>query len=260
MEPRVRSLRRDDDRSTFRSGDASLDAFFAQYAGQHQFKACASVTYVVERNGRIAGYATVIAACIDIVDLPPEDRLRYPYPAPVLSLARLATDERDRGRGIGSTTAHARLRDGGKMADELGCVGVVVDSKAGALRFYGKYGFKERPVVTAIADAPTPLFLKIATIKKAARAAPDAFDLSMHARSEAGSATAYARSKIRTSPAGLPGRPETVSARSSAIAAPSPASRRWPETSTAPAATCTQACRPGASSSVACSPSPKVPA
>ena len=42
-----------------------------------------------------------------------------------------------------------------------------MDSKAGALPFYEKYGFKPRPVVTAVADAPTPLFLKIATIKKA---------------------------------------------------------------------------------------------
>ena len=167
MELRVRSLRRDDDRSTFRSADASLDAFFAQYAGQHQFKAHASVTYVVDREGRIAGYATVTAACIDIVDLPPEDRLRYPYPAPVLSLARLATDERDRGLGIGRTLlAHVFIL-AAKMADELGCVGVVVDSKAGALPFYEKYGFKPRPLVTTGADVPTPLFLKIATIKKA---------------------------------------------------------------------------------------------
>jgi hypothetical protein len=56
VELRVRPLRRDDDRSTFRSGDASLDVFFAQYAGQHQFKTCASVTYVVEGEGRVAGY------------------------------------------------------------------------------------------------------------------------------------------------------------------------------------------------------------
>ena len=62
MGPGVRPLRREDDRSTFRSGDASLDAFFAQYAGQHQFKAHASVTYVVDREDRIAGYATVTAA------------------------------------------------------------------------------------------------------------------------------------------------------------------------------------------------------
>jgi GNAT superfamily N-acetyltransferase len=141
--PGVRPLRGEDDRSTFRSGDASLDVFFAQYAGQHQFKAHASVTYVAKREGRIAGYATVTAACIDIVDLPPEDRLRYPYPAPVLSLARLATDERDRGQGIGGMLlAHVFV-------------------------LAAKYGFKPRPVVTEVADAPTPLFLKIATIKKA---------------------------------------------------------------------------------------------
>jgi GNAT superfamily N-acetyltransferase len=167
VEPLVRSLRREDDRSTFRSGDASLDVFFAQYAGQHQFKAHASVTYVVEREARIAGYATVTAACVDIVDLPPEDRLRYPYPAPVLSLARLATDERDRGQGIGRTLLVQVFMLAARMSEELGCVGVVVDSKAGALSFYEKYGFKPRPVVTADADEPTPLFLKIATIKKA---------------------------------------------------------------------------------------------
>ena len=58
-----------------------------------------------------------------------------------------------------------------KMADKLGCVGVVVDSKARALPLYQKFGFKPRPVVTAIADAPTPLFLKIVTIRKALRSA-----------------------------------------------------------------------------------------
>ena len=156
MELLVRALRRDDDRSQFRSGDASLDTFFVQYAGQHQFKACASVTYVVEGGERIAGYATVTAACIDIVDLPPEDRLRYPYPAPVLSLARLATDERDRHRGIGSMLLTHVFVLAAKMADELGCVGVVVDSKAGALSFYEKYGFKPRPVVTGRAGLGEP--------------------------------------------------------------------------------------------------------
>jgi GNAT superfamily N-acetyltransferase len=164
----VRPLRPADDRSTFRSGDADLDTFFARYAGQHQFKACASVTYVVEGNeGRIAGYATLTAACIDIVDLPVEDRMRYPYPAPVLSLARLATDERDRGQGIGSSLLAHVFVLAARMSDELGCVGVIVDSKVGALAFYERFGFKARPVLTPGPDAPMPLFLKIRTIRKA---------------------------------------------------------------------------------------------
>jgi len=171
VEPQVRSLRREDDRSTFRSGDPSLDVFFAQYAGQHQFKACASVTYVIEREGRLAGDATVTAACIDILELPPDDRMRYPYPAPVLSLARLATDERDRGSGIGKRLLTHVFVLAAKMADELGCVGIVVDSKAGAVSFYQRYGFKPRPLAVAVDDAPTPLFLKIGTIKKALRGA-----------------------------------------------------------------------------------------
>jgi GNAT superfamily N-acetyltransferase len=93
---------------------------------------------------------------------------RYPYPAPVLSLARLATDERDRGREIGSRLLAHMFVLAAKMADELGCVGVVVDSKAGALQFYEKYGFKPRvshghgpytivgPFPSTISSTPSP--------------------------------------------------------------------------------------------------------
>ena len=52
-----------DDRSTFRSGNADLDRFFARYAGQDQFRHHIGTTYVaVDDAGVIMGYATVSAS------------------------------------------------------------------------------------------------------------------------------------------------------------------------------------------------------
>ena len=38
MAIKIRALRDADDRTTFRSGHADLDRFFAQFAGQNQFR------------------------------------------------------------------------------------------------------------------------------------------------------------------------------------------------------------------------------
>jgi len=54
-----------------------------------------------------------------------------------------------------------------RTADEIGCVGVVVDAKPDALGFYRAYGFE--PLFTvegALLDrpAPTPMFLPLSSI------------------------------------------------------------------------------------------------
>lgn len=164
----VRPLRRGDNRSGFRSGSEPLDQFFARYAGQHHHKLAASVTYVAEWEEQLAGYVTVTAATVDVEELAPEDRVRYPYPLPVLSLARMATDERHRSQGIGGALLRHVLGLAAKMADEIGCVGVVVDAKAGALGFYERFGFRSRLIVETTTEPSTssPLFLKISTIRR----------------------------------------------------------------------------------------------
>jgi GNAT superfamily N-acetyltransferase len=98
----IRALREDDDRTPFRSGDADLDRFFHQFAGQNQFRHHLGVTYVAVEDRTILGFATVAAAHVEIDDLPLAVRRKLPrYPLPVLRLARLAVDQSAQGQGLG---------------------------------------------------------------------------------------------------------------------------------------------------------------
>lgn len=62
------------------------------------------------------------------------------------------------------------LRLARQMADEYGCVGVVVDAKPEAEAFYAKYGFVAVDAVEGRSDArpvPTPMFLSMRAIRDA---------------------------------------------------------------------------------------------
>jgi len=104
-------------------------------------------------------------------DLPERDRKRLPrYPVPVLGLARLAVDETARGAGVGAQLLRFVLGLSVKMADEVGCSGVVVDAKAGAIEFYAKYGFTPFVAIEGESEArprPTTMWLPMRAIKAA---------------------------------------------------------------------------------------------
>lgn len=167
----IRALRDDDDRASFRSGDTDLDRFLHQFAGQNQFRHHLGVTYVAVAHRTILGYATVAAAHVEIDELPVTARRKLPhYPLPVLRLARLAVDHAAQGRGLGLELLRFVLRLALQMADQYGCVGVVVDAKPDARAFYAKYGFIAVEAVEGQSDArpaPTPMFLSIRTIQTA---------------------------------------------------------------------------------------------
>ena len=98
----IRLLLPGDDRSDFVSGDEALDRYFLKYAGQNQFRHRIGVNYVAIMEGRVIGYAGVSPAHIEVERVPAALSKRLPgYPLPVLRLARLATDRRVRGQGVG---------------------------------------------------------------------------------------------------------------------------------------------------------------
>ena len=168
----IRALRELDDRRSFRSGDADLDRFFRQFAGHNQFRHHLGVTYVgVDDDQRILGFATVAAAHVEIDGLPAGARKKLPrYPLPVLRLARLAVHQSAQGRGLGLQLLRFVLQLAAKMADDYGCVGVVVDAKPDAGDFYAKYGFVPIDAVEGSSDArpaPIPMFLSTRAIKDA---------------------------------------------------------------------------------------------
>lgn len=164
----IRALRADDDRTAFRSGVADLDRYLHQFAGQNQFRHHLGVTYVAVEDRAILGFATVAAAHIEIDDLPLAIRRTLPrYPLPVLRLARLAVDQTAQGQGLGLQLLRFILRLAVQMADDFGCVGVVVDAKPDADAFYAKYGFVALDAVEGRSDtrpSPTPMFLSIRAI------------------------------------------------------------------------------------------------
>ena len=152
----------------FRSGDLDLDRFFERYAGQKQFSHHVGVTYIAVEDERTLGFATVAASSIEIDHLPAALTRRLPhYPLPVLRLARLAVDQTVQGRGIGAALLHFVFELASRQAEAVGCVGILVDAKPGALSLYDRFGFVALDLTEGHAEtrpAPQPLFLPIATI------------------------------------------------------------------------------------------------
>ena len=167
----IRVLREDDNRTSFRSGDVDLDRFFQQFAGQNQFRHHLGATYVAVDDHKILGFVTVAAAHVEIDELPAALRRKLPrYPLPVLRLARLAVDQSAQRQGLGLHLLRFVLRLALRMAEDYGCVGVVVDAKPNAESFYAKYGFVAVEAVEGQSDArpaPTPMFLSIRAIEHA---------------------------------------------------------------------------------------------
>jgi GNAT superfamily N-acetyltransferase len=169
----IRALHAGDDRSRFRSGDPDLDRFFHTFAGQNQFKHSIGASYVAVEERRVLAFATVAAGHVEIDGLPAAARKRLPrYPLPVLRLARLAVDETARGRGLGSELLRFVFALALRMAQDYGCVGVVVDAKRDAVDFYRRFGFEPLDLVEGQSGArpqPTAMFLSIRTIEAAIR-------------------------------------------------------------------------------------------
>ncbi|NOY24972.1 MAG: GNAT family N-acetyltransferase [Oligoflexia bacterium] len=168
MTVEIRALRGGDSRRAFRSGDEAIDLYFHRYAGQNQFRHHVGVTYVAVERERILAFATVAAASLDADSLP-GDRRMPPYPIPVLRLARLAVGEGEQGRGLGRAMLRFCVELAEKMRDELGCAGVVVDAKAGAIDFYRRFGFvevEEEEGGPGIVPRPQMMFLPLGAVPR----------------------------------------------------------------------------------------------
>ena len=167
----VRRLEPQDDRTKFRSGNIELDRFFGRYAGQNQFRHHIGVTTIaLDEAGAIVGFATVTASELVTERLSEARRRRLPaYPVPVLRLARLAVDERARGRGAAQALLRFVFTLAHHTAATVGCLGVVVDAKPDAVGFYEKLGFIALDVTAGeLGDRPLPkpMFLELGAIPK----------------------------------------------------------------------------------------------
>lgn len=102
----------------------------------------------IAENDRMVGYITIV--CGEVVTDPGEatlvhsDALKYLYNQyPAVKIARLAVDQRARGRGMGEALVNLALGIAqNAICPNVGCRFIMVDSKKDSVSFYGeKMGF-----------------------------------------------------------------------------------------------------------------------
>lgn len=147
------------DRLAFSCGVDALDRYLQQQASQ-DVKRRISNCFVASPAGSmtIAGYYTLAAASIPLVELPETEAKRLPrYPVvPAALIGRLAVNQQFRGGQLGSALLFAAIKRAATA--EPAVFTMIVDAKDDAVvRFYAHFGF------TCFASRPMSLYLPIAT-------------------------------------------------------------------------------------------------
>lgn len=152
-------LARPRDCKSFDCEEEDLDKYLKRFAFGNQKKDIAQ-TYVTVKEARLVGNYRPTYGSVSREDAAPEIRAGLPrYPIPVLLLARLAVDARDKGNGL----RKALLKDAMLrllQAADIGLRAFLVDVKHDeAKRYYEKFGFEPSPT-----NSPH-LFLSIKDIR-----------------------------------------------------------------------------------------------
>jgi ribosomal protein S18 acetylase RimI-like enzyme len=151
------------DRSGFSCGEHALDTYFQTQVTQDVRRHITNCFVAVERaTAIVAGFYTLAAASIPVLDLPASVTKRLPrYPVlPAVRIGRLAIDRRFQGRKLGAAIladAAARALSAAPASFTL-----LVDAKSeAAIAFYEHHGFLR------LASQPKSLFLPLAALATA---------------------------------------------------------------------------------------------
>src|SRR5713226_8542507 len=137
----IEPLRNDHNRAGFSCGNASLDRYLKEQAGQDLRRACATPFVLVPVRGgtAILAYYALSSYGIDVGELPADMAKKLPrYPLiPATLLSRLAVDRRYQRQGIGEFLLMDALHRALVQSAEIAAAAVVVDAiDAGATKFY----------------------------------------------------------------------------------------------------------------------------
>jgi GNAT superfamily N-acetyltransferase len=131
------------DRAGFSCGVEALDRYFQQQASQDVRRRVTACYVAIEvQGGRVAGYFTLSAAGILLVDLPANLAKKLPrYPSvPVARPGRLAVDQSYRGCKLGGALLWDAIQR--SLRSEVAVYALVVDAKDEAAEsFYLHHGF-----------------------------------------------------------------------------------------------------------------------
>jgi predicted N-acetyltransferase YhbS len=155
------------DLSTFDCGVPALNDYLTKFALQN-LRSQSARTYVATRGASVVGYYTLAAGSVRREETPTRvAKGLAAHPVPVILLARLAVDHREKGKGLGAGLLKDALLRAVQAADIVGCRAVMVHAKDdGAKAFYQRFEFEPSP-----AD-PLRLFLLMKDIKASLGIAP----------------------------------------------------------------------------------------
>jgi predicted N-acetyltransferase YhbS len=148
------------DLSAFDCGEPALNNYLKKFALQNQ-RSQSGRTYVATRGDRVVAYYTLVAATARREETPARvAKGLAAHPVPLILLARLAVDNREKGKGLGSGLLKDALWRAAGAANIVGCRAVMVHAKdQGARAFYQRFGFEPSPT------DPFRLFLLMKDIK-----------------------------------------------------------------------------------------------
>ncbi|MBI3547559.1 MAG: GNAT family N-acetyltransferase [Elusimicrobia bacterium] len=133
--------------SSFDCGKESLNAWLKRYALLNQ-QSDSAQTYDVERDGVVAGYYALTAGSVRPEESPERiSKGLAKHPIGVVLLARLASDKREQGKGLGTALLKDALMRIMSAADAIGARAVLVYAiDEEARRSYEHFGFERSPV------------------------------------------------------------------------------------------------------------------
>jgi GNAT superfamily N-acetyltransferase len=148
-------------RAAFSCGEASLDTYLRQQAGQDMRRNLAACYVLAVPDGsEILGYYTLSATSVAFTDLPPhlaKEAARYPV-VPAVLLGRLAVDSRHHGQGLSTILLVDALRR--TLRTGIGIQLVIVDAlDERVVSFYERREFRR------FADSERRLYLPMSKVR-----------------------------------------------------------------------------------------------
>ncbi|HET6880367.1 MAG TPA: GNAT family N-acetyltransferase [Pirellulales bacterium] len=142
----VALLESNHDRTQFDCGVEPLNAYLKQYALQNQKKGIVR-NYVICRGTRVVGYYSLAYGSVAQTNVPAQlSKGIGKYPIPLMILARLAVDVREKGQGLGKALLKDAILRTLQAAEIAGLKAILVHAKDEAARqFYTKHGFLQSP-------------------------------------------------------------------------------------------------------------------
>lgn len=139
----ITPLHKDHDRKKFDCGNADINRFLRDQAGQDR-KRSISATYVMVHEdlpSEIVGYYTLAPTPITAPGGSP--LANYPHPLTAQRLARLGVSNLYRGNNLGAALVVHAIETTAKIARMAGGIGLFVDPKdEGLAEYYARLGFR----------------------------------------------------------------------------------------------------------------------